>query len=146
MVNSPLRPNSRPPTPMECGGMTPLWNRETCLPVHRTASCTPSKIKPNQTTPHPIPAPISRISRFPLPPRSPNSDTRTRFRPQSRQKPQQSRLIVLNQGKRQMMKTPPMATPPRQPRAPLSPSLDVGRSRLDVGCFLFLGKNPCNRA
>ena len=35
MVNSPSRPNSRPPAPMECGGMTPLWNWETCLPVNR---------------------------------------------------------------------------------------------------------------
>jgi len=35
MVNSPSRLNSRPPAPLECGGMTPLWNRETCLPVNR---------------------------------------------------------------------------------------------------------------
>ena len=37
MVNSPSRPNSRPPAPVECGGMTPLWNWETCLPVERPA-------------------------------------------------------------------------------------------------------------
>ena len=37
MVNSPSRPNSRPPVPVECGGMTPLWNWETCLPVDRPA-------------------------------------------------------------------------------------------------------------
>ena len=37
MVNSPSRPNSRPPAPVECGGMTPLWNWETCLPVDRPA-------------------------------------------------------------------------------------------------------------
>jgi len=35
MVNSPSRPNLRPPAPMECGGMTSLWNWETCLPVNR---------------------------------------------------------------------------------------------------------------
>ena len=36
LVISPSRPNSRPPSPVECGGMTPLWNWETCLPVDRT--------------------------------------------------------------------------------------------------------------
>ena len=84
MVNLPSLPNSRPvalPAPVECGGMTPLWNRETCLPVDRAslparggdgpvptfpsigrspvrqAQAKIPAIKPNQTTPHPHPGP-----------------------------------------------------------------------------------------
>ena len=44
MVNSPSRPNSRPVDPpalVECGGMTPLWHRETCLPIERPARSAP---------------------------------------------------------------------------------------------------------
>ena len=40
LVNSPSPPNSCPVVPLspvECGGITPLWNWETCLPVDRTA-------------------------------------------------------------------------------------------------------------
>ena len=57
MVNSPSRPISRPadpPSPVEYGGMTPLWHREPSLPVHRTARFPPPAIKPNQTIPPPI--------------------------------------------------------------------------------------------
>ena len=36
LVNSPSWPNVCPPAPVECGGMTPLGHRETCLPVDRT--------------------------------------------------------------------------------------------------------------
>ena len=45
MVNSPSRPNPRPPAPLECGGMTPLWRRETCLPGHRPARPPSNQIK-----------------------------------------------------------------------------------------------------
>ena len=88
MVNLPSRLNSRPPAPVECGGMTPLWNWETRLPVDRTAI---SAIKPNQT----IPARVPVFGGVPS-----TSETRNPYPnpPQSRQKPLQSRLIVPNQG------------------------------------------------
>ena len=77
MVNSPSRPNLRPPAPVECGGMTPLWNRETCLPVHRpSGSHRPQsdQIKPNQTMPpHFV---CSRRSR--LPSRWPSARTKAK--------------------------------------------------------------------
>ena len=92
MVNSPSRPNSCPPAPVECGGMTPLWNRETCLPGHRPAWFPPPTIKPNQTKSNHHP--FSRISRCNLP------------RPQSRQKPQQSCLIKPHQGIGQIFQQP----------------------------------------
>ena len=114
MVNSPSRPISRPvapPTPVECGGRTPLWHRETCLPVDRAARRIPPAIIPNHTTPVPF-----RISRFPLPclpdlrntrPETRDPRPETRLHPQSRQKPQQSRLIVPHQGNRHFFKPPP---------------------------------------
>jgi len=139
MVNSPSRPNSRPvalPAPVECGGMTPLWNRETCLPVDRAtlparggdglvptfpsigqvparqhqAKNPGNQTKSNQIKPPPlfaafaVPRCLSDL-RNPRP--VPDS-------PQSRQKPQQSRLIVPNQASsRQTLKLfialPPLA-------------------------------------
>ena len=56
---------------------------------------------------------------------------KTGVKPLSRQKNQQSRLIVANQGKRQKKKMPPNdhAAPPRHATHP--PALDVGCSMLD---------------
>ncbi len=90
MVNSPSRPILRPdapPNPVECGGRTPLWNRETCLPAHRM----PVR---NQTKSN-HPGPRSRHWRFP-----PVSETRNPCpnSTQSRQKTQQSCLIKAHQG------------------------------------------------
>ena len=41
MVNSPSRPDLQAPAPVECGGLTPLWHRETCLPIERPARSAP---------------------------------------------------------------------------------------------------------
>ena len=44
MVNSPSPLNScpvDPPATVECGGLTPLWNWETCLPVDPAAWSAP---------------------------------------------------------------------------------------------------------
>ncbi len=53
MVNSPSRPDLQAPAPVECGGLTPLWHRETCLPVDRAAMSAPSPSSvptcPNET-------------------------------------------------------------------------------------------------
>ena len=59
MVNSPSWPNLRllaPPALVDCGGMTPLWHRETCLPVHRPP--VPNQTKSDHA--HPLPARCSR--------------------------------------------------------------------------------------
>ena len=101
MVNSPSRPNSRPidpPAPVDCGGLTPLCHRETSLPVQRTGRLTPPAIKPNQTKSNQstcrefcVTLPISQ---------------------QSRQKPQQSRLIVPNQASSRQTMNFLMVLPP----------------------------------
>ena len=39
-------PDAGAAAPVECGGMTPLWNRETCLPVDRAALPTPPRACP----------------------------------------------------------------------------------------------------
>ena len=101
MVNSPSHPNSRPidpPAPVDCGGLTPLCHRETSLPVQRTGRLTPPAIKPNQTKSNQstcrefcVTLPISH---------------------QSRQKPQQSRLIVPNQASSRQTMNFLMVLPP----------------------------------
>ena len=78
-----------PPAPMECGGMTPLWNRETCLPVDRA---TP----PARGGDGPIPTflsigqvPIRPLFVYfayfavqpPMPSQSPKPEIRARIRP-----------------------------------------------------------------
>ena len=111
MVNSPSRPILRPdapPAPVECGGRTPLWNRETCLRVDRTA-LPPSgpasrpgwgRLVPtilaigNQTKSnhaHPHPGPLSRLSRLPRPANQGKNPSNQAS----------SCLIKANQGKRQ---------------------------------------------
>ncbi len=75
MVNSPSRPSSRPDDPVECGGMTPLWNWETCLPVDRAVMPAPSPARGGDGL---LPT----------------------IKAQSRQKPLQSCLIKPHQGKR----------------------------------------------
>ena len=135
MVNSPSRPDLQAPAPVECGGLTPLWHRETCLPVDRAAMSAPSpssvptcpnetrkpvtetrfskqsnQIKPNQTkSNHPGPRSLSlRSSRFPLPWLLDLRNPRPGpdSPPQSRQNPLQSCLIKANQGKRRFFKQP----------------------------------------
>ena len=96
MVNSPSWPNVRPLSPMECGGMTPLWNWETCLPVHSRRPVSTARIQ-NKSNHHPF-SRRSVVRGYPT--RSTKPEIRTRFRPQSRQKPLQSCLIKANQGKR----------------------------------------------
>ena len=126
MVNSLSRPKSRPvapPVPVDGGGMTPLWHRETCLPAHRPPVRNQTKsnqIKPCRT----LFAPFAPFVVHPPP-------------PQSRQKPLQSCIIKAYQGIRLKMKAPPhrRAIPTRH--APSPPSLYVGRSMLDVGCWML---------
>ena len=84
MVNSLSRPNSRPPAPVECGGRTPLWNRETCLPVDRTVMPAPAR-KSALALSQPAIHPHTRRGRPRF--RNPISEIRARCRPQSRQKP-----------------------------------------------------------
>ena len=73
MVNSPSRPNLRPPAPVECGGMTPLWNRETCLPVDRAglpkACPRAGRGRPRHRFPAPRPEIREPRPDFPLPSR-----------------------------------------------------------------------------
>ena len=91
MVNSPSRPNSRPVAPpdlVECGGMTPLWHRETCLPVERPARSAPFLCALTASV-------RVRGGDGPVP-----TLVAVEFG-QSRQKPQQSRQIKPHQGKRQ---------------------------------------------
>ena len=81
----------------------------------------------------PLPFASLRLRAFALKPRHQGM-----IKVQSRQKPQQSSLIVSHQGKSRQ--TPKMKahtpTPPAN-RAPLPPALDVGRSMLDVEYFPF---------
>ena len=91
MVNSPSRPNSRPVAPpdlVECGGMTPLWHRETCLPIERPARSAPLLCDLTASV-------RVRGGDGPVP-----TLVAVEFG-QSRQKPQQSRQIKPHQGKRQ---------------------------------------------
>ena len=105
MVNSPSRPNSRPdapPAPVDCGGLTPHWHREPCLPVQRTGRLPPPAIRPNQTkSNHVVPfayfAVTLRDLRFPL---------------NQGRKPQQSRLIVPNQASSRQTMNYLMVLPP----------------------------------
>ena len=100
MVNSPSWPNLRllaPPALVDCGGMTPLWHRETCLPVHRPP--VPNQTKSDHA--HPLPARCSRGGFPDL--RNPESVPKS---PQSRQKPLQSCIIKAYQGKRQKSPLP----------------------------------------
>jgi len=122
LVNLPSWLNSCPavpPAPVECGGMTPLWHRETCLPVDRAtlparggdgpvptfpsigrvpvrpdqAKKPGNQTKSNQIKPPPLFASFAvprRLSDLRNPKSVPESA-------QSRQKPQQSRLIVPHQ-------------------------------------------------
>ncbi len=73
MVNSPSRPNLRPPAPVECGGMTPLWNWETCLPVDRAplpkACPRAGRGRPRHRFPAPRPEIREPRPDFPLPSR-----------------------------------------------------------------------------
>ena len=114
LVNSPSPPNSCPVvphSPVECGGMTPLWHRETSLPGHRPLRA----IKPNQTKSNHPPisrrSRISRISRFQLPsPRDPRNPRPSRW-PSARTKAK-TPAIVHDQGKsRQTPKFPERARP-----------------------------------
>ena len=89
MVNSPSRPNLRPTAPMECGGMTPLWNRETCLPVNRATLTARGGDGPVPTFLSIGHAPIRPLFVYfayfavqpPHPSRSPKSVIRARIRP-----------------------------------------------------------------
>ena len=97
MVNSPSRPILRPdapPTPVECGGRTPLWNRETCLPAHRMPVRNQTKSNHQASASRHLPLCMFFAVAPPLPSRSPNSETRTRFFPIKAKTP----LIVHNQG------------------------------------------------
>ncbi len=113
MVNSPSRPNLRPPAPVECGGMTPLWNWETCLPVDRSPMSAPvlNQTKSNQIKP---PSPVRVFRGYRPPPDLRNPGAETRFPVNQGRKPQQSRLIVLNQGlSRQARNIPSPPAPTR---------------------------------
>ena len=78
MVNSPSRPNLRPPAPVECGGMTPLWNWETCLPVDRSPMSAPvlNQTKSNQIKP---PSPVRVFRGYRPPPISEIREPRPDF-------------------------------------------------------------------
>jgi len=163
MVNSPSRPNSRPPAPVECGGMTPLWNWETCLPVDRAAMSARGgdgpvptflsighvpirqdqaknpAIKPNQTTtPFRVfrgyPTPISEI-------RDPSKWPSARTKAKNPCNRASSRHIKANQGIRR-----------KKPRPlELSHSLEVGiwnfltRPLCDFATPRLCVKNPASR-
>ena len=132
MVNSPSRLNSRPPAPVECGGMTPLWHRETCLPVDRAAMSAPSpssvptcpnetrkpvtetrfskqsnQIKPNQTIPALVRIVcVVRGSHSPGFSISEIRDPDPIPHPNQGKNPPQSCLIKANQGKRRFFIQP----------------------------------------
>ena len=97
MVNSPSRPILRPDapsTPVECGGRTPLWNRETCLPAHRMPVRNQTKSNHQASASRHLPLCMFFAIAPPLPSRSPNSETPTRFFPIKAKTP----LIVHHQG------------------------------------------------
>ena len=97
MVNSPSRPILRPdapPTPVECGGKTPLWNREACLPAHRMPVRNQTKSNHQASASRHLPLCMFFAVAPPLPSRSPNSETRTRFFPIKAKTP----AIVPHQG------------------------------------------------
>ena len=97
MVNSPSRPILRPdapPNPVECGGRTPLWNRETCLPAHRMPVRNQTKSNHQASASRHLPLCMFFAIAPPLPSRSPNSETPTRFFPIKAKTP----LIVHHQG------------------------------------------------
>ena len=150
MVNSPSRPNLRPPAPVECGGMTPLWNRETCLPVHRpSGSHRPQsdQIKPNQTMPpHFV---CSRRSR--LPSRWPSARTKAKNpaikanRASSRQTPNFRSAPVPGPSKHQTCRRIVMPYPSIPPRPPETRNPQT-ETRFSANQASIKAENPCNRA
>ena len=129
LVNSPSRPNSCPPAPVECGGMTPLWNWETCLPVDRAAMPAPAP-RPAQGGDGPVPTfpSFGRVPVRPNQPKKPGNQTKS-----DQIKPNQTIPHPhLGPG--------PLSRPSRFP-LPGSPDL-----RNPCPAPPNQGKNPCNRA
>ena len=103
MVNSPSRPNSRPPVPVECGGMTPLWNWETCLPADRPTMTASSPDIPLFGSPRPgWGRPVPTCS-----PPNPNSWNRHPARSNQGRIKAKNPVIVPHQGKSRHTRKPP---------------------------------------
>ena len=148
MVNSPSRPNSRPPAPVDCGGLMPLWRRETCLPVVRAAARNQTKSDQIKLPSIPIPT-LVRV--WAGSPHSPKPGIRARFPVNQASIKAKNPAIVHNQGISRQTAKNESPSPPRHSNPPRAASSAIGCWAFDVGCWMFpvdpnQGKNPWNRA